>query len=370
MEEIKNVNLTQLKPFKNHPFSVNFDKDFIELMKSIDKEGVIVPLLARPNPNGEGYELISGHRRKMVCEELGIEEIPVVIREMNDEQAIIAMVDINLMQREKIKLSEKAFALKMKLEAMSRQGQRSDLTSGQVDQKLKNRDVKTYGIEIEKKDNEELVFRNSENGTILTKTDKVCPNCGCPSKYELKEEKPQSVQVDKINVTSKMKKIIIGVIVAIIVCVGGGYGYKSYSEYKAEQEYIAYYNGYIDNLKKAESLMMLGGSDAESLCNLAQEVWSNAIFKKSSSTTDKYTKTKSGFVDDFNTALLLLYIDSDTTSTVSKIESNQSDVKTIMKKLQNPPDGLDKCYDTICELNTSYNTLTDMAISSSGNYTV
>ena len=79
----------------------------------------------------------------MVCEELGIEEIPVVIREMNDEQAIIAMVDINLMQREKIKLSEKAFALKMKLEAMSRQGQRSDLTSGQVDQKLKNRDVKT-----------------------------------------------------------------------------------------------------------------------------------------------------------------------------------------------------------------------------------
>lgn len=158
MEEIKNVNLTQLKPFKNHPFSVNFDKDFIELMKSIDKEGVIVPLLARPNPNGEGYELISGHRRKMVCEELGIEEIPVVIREMNDEQAIIAMVDINLMQREKIKLSEKAFALKMKLEAMSRQGQRSDLTSGQVDQKLKNRDVKTYEIEIEKKDNEELVF--------------------------------------------------------------------------------------------------------------------------------------------------------------------------------------------------------------------
>lgn len=90
MEEIKNVNLTQLKPFKNHPFSVNFDKDFIELMKSIDKEGVIVPLLARPNPNGEGYELISRHRRKMVCEELGIEEIPVVIREMNDEQAIIA----------------------------------------------------------------------------------------------------------------------------------------------------------------------------------------------------------------------------------------------------------------------------------------
>ena len=165
MEEIKNVNLTQLKPFKNHPFSVNFDKDFIELMKSIDKEGVIVPLLARPNPNGEGYELISGHRRKMVCEELGIEEIPVVIREMNDEQAIIAMVDINLMQREKIKLSEKAFALKMKLEAMSRQGQRSDLTSGQVDQKLKNRDVKTYGIEIEKKDTEELVFRNSEKTT-------------------------------------------------------------------------------------------------------------------------------------------------------------------------------------------------------------
>ena len=112
-----------------------------------------------------GMNLYQGIEEKMVCEELGIEEIPVVIREMNDEQAIIAMVDINLMQREKIKLSEKAFALKMKLEAMSRQGQRSDLTSGQVDQKLKNRDVKTYGIEIEKKDNEELVFRNSEKTT-------------------------------------------------------------------------------------------------------------------------------------------------------------------------------------------------------------
>lgn len=219
-------------------------------------------------------------------------------------------------------------------------------------------------IEEEEKENKCI-----ECGTVLDKTDEVCPNCGCPAKYELKEEKPQSVQVDKINVTSKMKKIIIGVIVAIIVCVGGGYGYKSYSDYKDEQEYIAYYNGYIDNLKKAESLMMSGGSDAESLCDLTQEVWSNAIFKKSSSTTDKYTKTKNGFVDDFNTALLLLYVDPDTTSAISKIESNQSDVKTIMKKLQNPPEGLDKCYDTVCELNTSYNTLTDMAISPSGNYT-
>lgn len=208
-----------------------------------------------------------------------------------------------------------------------------------------------------------------ECGTILTETDAVCPNCGCPSKYELKEEKPQSVQVDKINVTSKMKKIIIGIIVAIIVCIGGGFGYKSYSDYKAEQEYIAHYNGYIDNLTNAKSLMISGGSDAESLCNLTQEVWSNAIFKKSDSKTDKYTKRKNGFVNDFNKALVSLYIDPDTLSTISKIKSNQSDVKTVMKKLQNPPDGLEKCYDTICELNTSYNVLTDMAISPSGNYT-
>ncbi|MEG2235893.1 MAG: zinc ribbon domain-containing protein [Clostridia bacterium] len=209
----------------------------------------------------------------------------------------------------------------------------------------------------------------SECDTILSKADEICPNCGCPVEYESKEIKPQSVQVDRINVTSQMKKIIIGIIVAVLVCVGGGTWFKAYSNNKAEQEYVASYNTYIDNLKNAQSLMISGGSDAEYLCNLTQDVWSNAIYEKSSSTTDKYTKTDGKFVDDFNTALMLLFIDSDTTSTVTNIEDNQSDVTAVMKQLQNVPEGLDKCYDTICELNSAYNVLTDLAIDPTGSYT-
>ncbi|MEG0857924.1 MAG: zinc ribbon domain-containing protein, partial [Terrisporobacter sp.] len=96
----------------------------------------------------------------------------------------------------------------------------------------------------------------SECDTILSKEDEICPNCGCPVEYESKEIKPQSVQVDRINVTSQMKKIIIGIIVAVLVCVGGGTWFKAYSNNKAEQEYVASYNTYIDNLKNAQSLMI------------------------------------------------------------------------------------------------------------------
>ena len=100
----------------------------------IETEGVLVPLLARPNPNGEGYELISGHRRKAACAWAGVTDVPVVVRDLDDNQAVITMVDSNL-QREHIKPSEKAYAYKMKLEAMNRQGQRTDITSAQVEPK-------------------------------------------------------------------------------------------------------------------------------------------------------------------------------------------------------------------------------------------
>ena len=134
MDEIKLLNLNQLHDFANHPFKVEEITELCELMRSIETEGVLVPLLARPNPNGEGYELISGHRRKAACAWAGVTDVPVVVRDLDDNQAVITMVDSNL-QREHIKPSEKAYAYKMKLEAMNRQGQRTDITSAQVEPK-------------------------------------------------------------------------------------------------------------------------------------------------------------------------------------------------------------------------------------------
>lgn len=131
MEEIKSIRISELKDFKNHPFNVRQDMELCALMKSIEDEGVIVPLLVRPNPDGEGYEVIAGHRRKAAALWAGLTEVPVVIRELDDNQAIVAMVDSNL-QRENLKPSEKAFAYKMKLEAMNRQGRKADITSAQV----------------------------------------------------------------------------------------------------------------------------------------------------------------------------------------------------------------------------------------------
>lgn len=131
MEEIKNIRISELKDFKNHPFHVQQDMELCALMKSIEDEGVLVPLLIRPNPDGEGYEVIAGHRRKAAAQWAGLAEVPAVIRELDDNQAVVAMVDSNL-QRENLKPSEKAYAYRMKLEAMNRQGRKTDITSAQV----------------------------------------------------------------------------------------------------------------------------------------------------------------------------------------------------------------------------------------------
>lgn len=122
-----------LYPFFNHPFHVRDDEEMEELMASTEKHGVLVPLLVRKKENGF-YEMISGHRRKHACDRLGIAEVPVLIRNYSDDEAIIVMVDSNI-QREHLLISEKAFALRMKLEAMNRQGERTDLTSYQNDGK-------------------------------------------------------------------------------------------------------------------------------------------------------------------------------------------------------------------------------------------
>lgn len=130
LERVKNIPLDELHPFKNHPFKILNNEEMERMIESIRKVGTITPALARPLPDG-GYELISGHRRLAACQVLGIETMPVVVREMSDDEAVIAMVDANL-QRETILPSEKAFAYKMKLEAIKHQG----VASAQVGQKL------------------------------------------------------------------------------------------------------------------------------------------------------------------------------------------------------------------------------------------
>lgn len=123
LERVQNIPLSELHPFKDHPFKVQNNEEMERMIESIRKVGAITPALARPLPDG-GYELISGHRRLAACQVLGIETMPVIVREMTDDEAVIAMVDANL-QRETILPSEKAFAYKMKLEAIKHQGKAS-----------------------------------------------------------------------------------------------------------------------------------------------------------------------------------------------------------------------------------------------------
>ena len=147
MEKVQLIEIARLHDFRNHPFKVNMDTELFNLMESIKKEGVIVPLLVRPDPEGEGYEILAGHRRKLAAKWAGLKEVPVLIRNFDDDQSIILMVDSNL-QRENLKPSEKAFAYRMKLEAMNRQGKRGETTSCQVGTKLNpTAQVAEVGIE-------------------------------------------------------------------------------------------------------------------------------------------------------------------------------------------------------------------------------
>lgn len=130
LERVKDIPLRELHPFKDHPFKIQNNEEMKHLIESIKKFGTITPALARPLPEG-GYELISGHRRLAACQVLGIETMPVIVREMTDDEAVIAMVDANL-QRETILPSEKAFAYKMKRDALNHQG----ITSPQLGEKL------------------------------------------------------------------------------------------------------------------------------------------------------------------------------------------------------------------------------------------
>lgn len=133
-ERVQEIALSELHPFEGHPFQVKDDDDMMKAVESVKDFGVLTPAIVRPDPDG-GYEIISGHRRHRASELAGKETMPVIVRDLDDDAAIILMVDANL-QRETILPSERAFAYKMKLDAIKHQGQRTDLTSGQVVQKL------------------------------------------------------------------------------------------------------------------------------------------------------------------------------------------------------------------------------------------
>ena len=141
-EQVQQIPIDELYPFKNHPFKVLDDESMQRTVESVEQYGVLSPLIARPRPEG-GYEIISGHRRQHAAQLAGLETLPVIVRNMDDDAAVLLMVDSNL-QRENILPSERAFAYKMKLEALKNQGARSDLTCVQIGHKLngaKARDI-------------------------------------------------------------------------------------------------------------------------------------------------------------------------------------------------------------------------------------
>ena len=142
-ENVRDIPITEIRDFPNHPFKVKADEKMLEMAESVKEHGVLMPALVRPRPEG-GYEMVAGHRRKMASELAGKEEMPCLVRNLTDDEATIIMVDSNL-QREEVLPSEKAFAYKMKLDAMKRQGQRTDLTSTPVGQKLGKYSVEVLG---------------------------------------------------------------------------------------------------------------------------------------------------------------------------------------------------------------------------------
>lgn len=156
------MKLDELHSFEGHPFKVERNQELFELRDSIEKEGVLVPLLVRKNPHGDGYEIIAGHRRKEAAHWAGLMEVPVIIRELDDDQSVIAMVDSNL-QREKILPSEKAFAYKMRLEAMKHQGRAEIGTSDPMEPKCGAEFVNVSKLEAEIEELGKVKIKKNDN---------------------------------------------------------------------------------------------------------------------------------------------------------------------------------------------------------------
>ena len=222
-EQIQHLLLSSLVPFKDHPFRVVDDDRMKETVESIQEYGVLVPILVRPLEDG-AYEIISGHRRKRACELAGVDEIPAIVRELDDDEATIVMVDSNL-QRENILPSERAKAYQMKLEALKHQGKRRDLTSGQIGQKLEQqgardavaedagespRNVQRYirlnSLEqplLEKVDNGELAFTPAVELSYLNPEEQSWVR----SALETTQQTPSLSQAQRIKQESKEGKL-------------------------------------------------------------------------------------------------------------------------------------------------------------------
>lgn len=138
LEKVSKIPLAEIREFDGHPFSVRMDEDMVKLINSIQENGMVMPVLVRPHKDGSGYEMISGHRRKYALEQIGFDTVDAIIRDLDDDQATILMVDSNV-QREHILPSERGYAYKMRYDAMKHQGKRTDLTYGQVVHKLEYR---------------------------------------------------------------------------------------------------------------------------------------------------------------------------------------------------------------------------------------
>ena len=142
LEKIMELPINEIHEFQNHPFKVREDEEMMKLIESVTENGILLPTVVRPSKDGDGYEMVSGHRRMKAAQLNGLDKVPAIVRDLTDDQAIIIMVDSNI-QRETILPTERGFAYKMKLEAMKHQGKRNDLTSTQVGQKLKG----VYSVE-------------------------------------------------------------------------------------------------------------------------------------------------------------------------------------------------------------------------------
>ncbi|SFG57611.1 zinc ribbon domain-containing protein [Oribacterium sp. WCC10] len=209
-----------------------------------------------------------------------------------------------------------------------------------------------------------------ECGAELEDGASICSKCGCPieeAKPEAKDQIPQQVEVTKVNIASPInKKSIIMAMVALVVVVGIIFGVKKVQEDKAVQEAAKLSADYGENLKNISYLMLSGASDAEECGNLIKSVWSNAIYEKRDATTDKYTRPKGYFPDDFNVALGNLFGDSSFQSKIDNIESNQKSVTSAMKDMKNPPEEWEDAYDDLQTFYDSYLDLTNQVINPTG----
>lgn len=209
-----------------------------------------------------------------------------------------------------------------------------------------------------------------ECGKEISDKVKACPHCGYPLVEESIDPsipKPQQVEVTGVRIDkNKSKKIIIYVAGFLVLALIGFFLFKYLSEQKAQKEYETSFNNYIDQLLLFRVASISGAADSESLSNLIAKVWANSIYEERDPETDKYTRPDGYFVDDFNDALSELFSDYSTRAKISDIEENQESVKNLMKELQNPPEGLQQCFDTASELYSAYLKYTNLAINPTG----